>query len=139
MNAIRAIASLLALILIGCSNQSKSDKLVKELEAISSWTATAQMVGETWTQGTVPQTYAKQTLAKTRQELAKEAQMLSQPELARQQPQLPKRIRQLEQIVQQMTIAIEQNNKPAIARQIQQLNATQQQLDELAKVQGERP
>jgi hypothetical protein len=60
-------------LLMACSRSPSPDKSVKALKTIGSWTATAQMVGEAWQQGRVPQHYAEQTLKKSQEEIAKEA------------------------------------------------------------------
>jgi outer membrane murein-binding lipoprotein Lpp len=125
---------LVLLTLFGCSAESKSDRLKKEIETVNSWTATARMVVESWTRETVSTTYAKQRSTKTQQELAKEQETVSKNFSG--QPQLTKQIQQLERIVQQMSSAIEHKNKTAIIEEIQQLDATQQQLARIIKAQG---
>lgn len=34
-----------------CSSQSSASELTKELQTVTSWAATAQMVGDAWTRG----------------------------------------------------------------------------------------
>ncbi|HEY9641790.1 MAG TPA: hypothetical protein V6C57_14980 [Coleofasciculaceae cyanobacterium] len=129
----RVLLTGLLLMMAACNPSTAQAKLTKGLKTILSWTATAQMVGETWQQGAVPQQYAQQTLAKSQQEIEKEIQGLSAP------PTLEQPLQQLQQTLQQLTVAVQQRNKAAIASSLQQLAIEQQQLDTFAKAQGEQP
>jgi Tfp pilus assembly protein PilP len=76
MRKILLLGSLLGL--AACSRSSSHEKLVKSLQSVQSWTATAQMVGETWQQGNVPEAYAEQTLKKSQEEIARETKDLTE-------------------------------------------------------------
>lgn len=120
----------LLLLLSACDRSSSREKQNKALQTIQSWTATAHMVGETWQQGTVPDVYAQQTLAKSQQEIAKETQGLTVSSELKQQ------LQQVQQTLQQMTIAVEQKNQAAIASSLQTLSKEQHQLSAFATAQG---
>ncbi len=48
---------LLLIILSACSSKSSADELTKDLQKVTSWAATADMVGDAWTHGNVPTAY----------------------------------------------------------------------------------
>lgn len=121
------------LVCAACSQQTSSEKLVKPLKTVQSWTATARMVGETWQQGTIPDTYAQQTLEKSQQEIAHETKALTAPYALQQS------LRQLQQTLQKMTVDVKQQHKAEIATSLQQLSKQQQQLDAFVRAQGEQP
>ena len=125
------IASLLLLV-SACSHSSR-EELTKALQSVRSWTATARMVGETWQQGNIPDTYAQQTLAKSQQEITKETQGITIP------PTLQQPLQQLHHTLGQMENAVEQKNKSAIAPLLQALSQEQQQIAKVASTQGKQP
>jgi hypothetical protein len=123
----RVLLTSLLLVMTACSSSTPQEKLTKGLKTILSWSATAQMVGQTWQQGTVPQQYAQQTLEKSQQEINKEVQDLSAP------PALRQSLQQLQQTIQHMTLVIKQGDKAAIDAPLRQLATEQQQLGTFAK------
>lgn len=62
---------LLTLFTVACSSKASTSELKEELQKVSSWAATGQMIGNAWIRNAVPTTYAKQTLIKTEEELQK--------------------------------------------------------------------
>lgn len=126
MKKILLLVSLLGL--TACSRSSSHEKLVKNLQTIQSWTATAQMVGETWQQGAVPDVYAEQTLKKSQEEIAKETKDLTESSV-RQQTE------QIQQTLQQLTAVIQHHQKGASAAPLQQLSTQHQQLNTVLKAQ----
>jgi predicted metal-dependent hydrolase len=111
-----------------CSRSPSHEELVESLQSIQSWTATAQMVGETWQQGNIPDAYAEQTLKKSQEEIAREKKDLTEPSV--QQP-----IQQIQQTLQQLITAVKHHQKGAIAAPLQQLSTQHQQLDVTLKAQ----
>lgn len=138
MNRIRALSPLLLFVPVACSQPSSDAVLTQHLQTVNSWTATAQMVAESWEQGSVPQRYAKQTLEKTQQEIAKETEALfkEQPQA---QSQLAPSLQHLQQTIQQLSTAVGQPETAAIAAPLKQLLTDEQQLQTLIKVQGKKP
>jgi hypothetical protein len=114
--------------LTACNRSSPAEKTVKSLRAIQSWTATAQMVGETWQQGTIPDAYAEQTLKLSQEEIATETKNLFKPP-TQHQP------RQIQQTLQHLMVAIKHRQKAAIAAPLRQLSIQHQQLDAVLKAQ----
>ena len=137
MKTLWALSPLLLFGFTACSQQSSSGQSSSErlthLQTINSWTATAQMVAESWQQGTVPQPYARQTLEKTQQEIIKETDAFAK---AAQPPPL---LTQLKQTLQQLTIAVDQANQGAIAVSLQRLGVEKSQLQTLIQLQSQQP
>lgn len=123
------ITSLL-LALAACGRSTPHDQWVEALQVTRSWTATAQMVGEAWQQGSVPDHYAQQTLIKSQREINQEVKGLNTP---------PAVFQELQQAIQEMTVEVEQHNKAAIAVSLQKISVEQQQLDALAQATGTQP
>lgn len=138
MKIIWALSPLLLFVFTACSNQSASEVSTQHLKTVNSWLATVRMVAESWTQGAVPQRYAKQTLEKTQQEIAKETESLFK-RLPQTRSQLAPSLQQLQQTIQQLSIAVDQPEKAAIAVPLKQLIAEEKQLQTLLKSQSEKP
>jgi hypothetical protein len=113
-------------LLVACSRSPSPEQSVKALKTIQSWTATAQMVGEAWQQGRVPQHYAQQTLAKTEQEIDREAKDLTAP---------PVIVKQMQQTISQMADRVDRSPSGAFAAALDRLSIQQRQLDRLTKTQ----
>lgn len=113
-------------LLAACNGSSAHDKLIKLLKTTHSWTATTQMLGEAWAQGTVRDRYAQETLKKSQTEIAKATQDLTPPPL----------VPELQQTIQEITINIEQHNKTALVSSLHKLSIQQQQLETLAQAEG---
>ena len=120
MKKILLLGALLGL--ASCGHLSSQKKSIKSLKTIQSWTATAQMVGETWQQGAVPDAYAEQTLEKSQEEIAKETKAITGSSAQHQ-------TQQIQQTLQQLTAAVNRHQKAAIAAPLQQLLTQHQQLD----------
>ncbi|OKH58010.1 hypothetical protein NIES2130_16845 [Scytonema sp. HK-05] len=128
------------LLIASCSNKKSTEEVTKDLDTISSWAATAHMVGDAWIRKAVPTNYAKQTLKTTQEQLQKETDNLSKLSIPpNQQQSLLKPIQQLKYIVDQMSLAVEKKDRSAIATQIKQLSTQEQTIRRLAKSAGEKP
>ena len=126
---------LLLTLLTACSNKS-SDDVTKELEAVTSWAATAQMTGDAWIRGAVPTAYAKQTLSTAQKELHKETDTLTSIN-STQRRTLLEHLQRLEMIVNQMSTAVAQGNHTALAQQLKQLSAEKQTISTLGQSSNE--
>ena len=114
--------------LAACSQSSSHDKLVKSLQIVQSWTATAQMVGETWQQDRVPDAYAEQTLKKSKAEIASETKDLTESTAVQE-------IQKIQQTLQQLIAAVKHRQKGALTAPLQQLSTQHQKLAALLKAQ----
>lgn len=130
----RSIGSLVLLLLTACTSKSSSDDVLKELQSVKSWAATAHMVGDAWKRGAVPTAYAKQTLAKTQKELKKEVDSLSESSIDKEKrASIIKSIFSLQVTLTQMSTSIEHKNYQALTQEIQQLSAQEQNMTKLAQ------
>ncbi len=118
------------MMLVACSRSPSPEKSVKALKTIQSWTATAQMVGEAWQQGRVPQHYAQQTLEKTQAEIAKESQDLTAPSEV---------VTQLQQTIAQMAGQVDGVPSGAFVTALHRLSTQQHQLDRLTEKRAKAP
>lgn len=119
----------LLFVLAACSRSSAAES-TKALKTIQSWIATAQMTGEAWQEGSVPDVYAKQTLEKSQQEISKEAQGLTISS------ELSQQLQKTQQILEEITADIEHHNKTATVIALQKLSNEQKQLNTAAAAQG---
>jgi hypothetical protein len=128
---------LLLMLLTACINKSSEDKLANELQTITSWSATAQMVGEAWVRGAVPTVYAKQTLSTAQQELQKETDMLVRLSItSTQRPTLLENLQRLNQTVGQMSTAAQQTDRTRMSQKIKQLVLEEQKIKKFAQTTG---
>lgn len=128
---------LLLTLLTACSNKSSKEQLANELQTITSWSATAQMVGEAWVRGAVPTVYAKQTLSTAQQELQKETDTLAQLSIPpTQRPTLLENLQRLDQTVGQMSTAAQQTDRTGMAQEIQKLALEKQKIKKFAQTKG---
>lgn len=127
---------LLLTLLTACSSKSSGDDFSKELETVTSWAATAQMVGDAWIHDKVPTAYAYQTLSKAQKKLQEETEKLAHSSTDPKQHNIIQNIQRLESTVGQMSKAVEQKDCNAITKQLKQLSTQQQTLNTLAKTAG---
>lgn len=129
------------LFIASCSSKNSPEELTKELDTVSSWAATAQMVSEAWIHEAVPTNYAKQTLKTTQKQLQKETDKLSELSMSpKQRRTVLEALEQLKTTVSQISAAVEQKNRSALAKlvadlatQIKQLSTEEQSIRLLAK------
>lgn len=107
--------------LVACSSSPTPQKLVKSLQTVQSWTATAQMVAESWLKGTLPNAYAEQTLEKSQAEITKETKELTDASLQQHSQRIL-------QTLYQLTVAVKHHQKAMIAAQVERLSTQRQQL-----------
>ena len=127
---------LLTLLSVSCSSNPDED-LSKELKTVSSWAATAHMVGDASIKGTMPAAYAKETLKKSREKLQEETDKLSKSPAAQEQKVL-ETLQQLQKIIAQMSTAVEHKDNKEIATQLDLLSKQEKTLRNLAKQVGEK-
>ena len=127
---------LLTLLNISCSS-NPDEELSKELKTVSSWAATAHMVGEASIKGTVPPAYAKETLKKSREKLLEETDKLSKSPAA-QENKVLEPLQQLQKTISQMSAAVEQKDNKKIATQLEHLSKQEKTIRNLAKQVGEK-
>ncbi len=128
---------MLLTLLSACSSKSSGNDLAKELETVTSWAATAHMVGDAWIHGSVPTAYAKQTLSTAQKKLHKQTDTLAHSSTdSTQRRAILEQLQCLESTVGQMSMAVEQKDKTAIAQQLKHLSTQEQTISTLAKFAG---
>lgn len=132
----------LLLLAFTCCTRSPSDQLKTELQTITSWTATARMVGEAWIKGAVPNAYALHTLRTAKESLSESIKTLSEqnPEGAAElQTSLMGQARSLERLVDEMRGAVQNRDGGALAQLLKQLEGEEQTIKTLARNGGIQP
>jgi hypothetical protein len=132
---------LLLSLLTACHTQSPADQLRAELKTVASWAATARMTGESWAGGSVPNAYARRTLQAAEEALQESAGDLNAsapdgstvPDL---RPATLGKMQKLQQILTQMSAAVAQQDRTAMAEQINQLASVEREIAELKKGAG---
>ncbi|BAY24549.1 hypothetical protein NIES2100_43440 [Calothrix sp. NIES-2100] len=125
--------------LTSCSGKSTSEDMTKEIQNVSSWSATAQMVGDAWIQGAVPKKYAQTTLKKAQQEILKEKDNIvklqtSQKAVAQHKSVLLTEVLLLANKTEQMSRAITQANRHQVQKSLKELEAETRVLHRLRNI-----
>ncbi|WP_143845149.1 hypothetical protein [Nostoc sp. T09] len=130
---------LITLCLASCSNKSSSEDLTKEIQNVSSWSATAHMVGDAWIHGAVPKKYAQKTLKKAQEEILKERDNIVKLQISQQAIQQHKTVLVSEVLLlanktEKMSIAIAQTNRAEVQKSLEELEAESKVLNRLRKI-----
>ncbi len=137
----RSLACVILLLVfsISCGEKSSADKLKAELQTVFSWTATAQMVVEAWTQGTIPAACARRTLETARDTFEQEDKSIN--ELFDASPELRadafNSLQELKQSILRMQKGIEQSNRGQVEAEIGKLKMEIQVIKSLLLKLGE--
>ena len=131
---------LAASLALACSSQSPEEELVDSARPAISWVATLRMTGEQWIANRVPKSFVRSTVAAARNDLGKtldDAAKSTAPAAAR----LP-----LQRLLHEaraegfgLRKAAEAGDRPAAARQVEQLKALQVQLVSWQRQAGGQP
>ncbi|MEH2423537.1 MAG: hypothetical protein V7K48_22275 [Nostoc sp.] len=114
----------------------------KETQSVSSWVATANMVGDAWIRGAVPNKYAEQTLKKAQEELRKEKEKIDEIKLSKDVSEHDKsvlltEVLQLANNTEEMSRAVAQKNHSVVRQKLGELAAEKRSLNKLRKVAGQ--
>lgn len=139
MRSLKFSVLLLLSTVTACSSQPSADKLAKELQTVTSWAATAHMVGDSWLRGTVPTVYAKQTLQTAQEELQKETSALAKAAPVGDRTQVLAQLERLKYTLRQMAATVEQKDRSGLTQQVQQLALQEQALKRLVPTPGRQP
>jgi uncharacterized protein (DUF3084 family) len=118
---------------MACSGSSTAEAR-KALQAVTSWAATAHLVGDAWLAHAAPRTYTAQTLLHARQQLQKLQKQLQTlqsrlpPASAAERERLFTHIQNLTQTVSQMRSAVNQDDAARLRQQLTQLGTEQDAL-----------
>ena len=120
---------------LACCTRSPVDQLKSELQTVTSWTATARMVGEARLKGSVPRAYTAQTLLAAEETLQDEARTIQGQQAegaAELQAALLARTQSVGLVIGQMRAAVEGSDKQALGQLLKQLDAEEQAIKSLA-------
>jgi hypothetical protein len=142
MRAVRVWSlSLLLFVFTGCA-KSPADQLKAELQAITSWTATARMVSEAWLKGYLPHAYAARTLRTAQETLSEEVKTIQEQSsegVAELHTSLISQARSLEQLIGQMRAAVESRDGSTLSQLLKQLEGEEQTVKASARSGGAQP
>ena len=137
------ISCLLILTLLSsCSDKTSGEDMGKETQNISSWVATANMVGDAWIRGAVPSNYTQQTLKRATEELQKETDKITKIKVSkyvteRDKSMLLAEVLQLANKTEQISSAVAQKNRSEVQQKLGELAAEKRVLNKLRKAAGQ--
>ncbi|MEH1944887.1 MAG: hypothetical protein V7L01_32370 [Nostoc sp.] len=119
---------LILTLLASYSGKTSVEDMDKETQNISSWLATANMVGDAWIRDVVPNKYAEQTLKRATQELGKEKEKIEKIKLSkdvteRDQSLLLAEVLQLANKTEEISRDVVQKNRSAVQQKLGELAA----------------
>jgi cell division septum initiation protein DivIVA len=114
-------------ILVAGCGKSGSDQLDRELKQVASWAATARMVADSWSNGTVPAAYARRTLETLSQQLQMNAEKIQSISRDQNSP-LAHAVEQIQQTIAHLQAAVIQQDRNWLTELTSQLDAEQKVL-----------
>ena len=129
---------LILILLASCSGKNSAEDIDKEIQNISSWVATANMVGDAWVRDVVPNKYAEQTLKKSTEKLRKEKDKIDKIKLSKVVTEHDKllllaEVIQLANKTEEMSRAVGQKNRLEVRQKLGELAAEERSLNKLKK------
>jgi hypothetical protein len=98
-----------SLCLCGCG-KSDSENLTEESTKVLSWVASAELIFESWSQGSVPDAYARRSLERINKELGQNIERLQSISDNR-HPQIISNIEQFQIVLSQLVLAVEHGDR----------------------------
>lgn len=129
---------LILTLLASCSGKTSVEDMDKETQSAYSWAATANMVGDAWIRGAVPNKYAEQTLKRATEELRKEKEKIDKIKLSkdvskRDKSGLLSEVLQLANKTEEISRAVRQKNRSAVRQKLGELAAEKRSINKLKK------
>ncbi|MEH1839434.1 MAG: hypothetical protein V7L20_11825 [Nostoc sp.] len=133
---------LILTLLASCSGKTSVEDMEKQIQDISSWVATANMIGDAWLRNVVPNKYAEQTLKKATEELRKEKEKIDKIKLSKDvtkhdKSQLLAEVIQFANKVEEMSRYVGQKNRSEVQQKLGELAIEERSLNKLKKVAGQ--
>jgi hypothetical protein len=142
MRIVRVCSLSLFLLVFNSCAQSPAAQLKAELQTITSWTATARMVGEAWLKGYLPHAYASRTLRTAQETLSEEVKTVEaqgSEGVAELHTSVMSQARSLEQLIGQVRAAVENRDGSTLSELLKQLEREEQTIKALARSGGVQP
>ncbi|MDF5710338.1 MAG: hypothetical protein PUP90_22380 [Nostoc sp. S4] len=122
-----------------CNSANSKEDLSKEIQSVSSWAATVQMVANAWLKSNVPKKYAQQTLNKAQTEFLSEKKKISQIKpstnvIQHHQSLILTNVSQLANQTEKMSKTIAQNNHSQVQQELKQLEIEVQKINQLKTI-----
>ena len=129
---------LILTLLASCSGKNSTEDMDQETQSISSWVATANMVGDAWIRGAVPNKYAEQTLKRATEELQKEKSKIDKIKLSKDVSEHDKSVLladvlQLANKTEEMSRAVAKKNYSEVRQKLGELAVEKRSLNKLKK------
>ena len=130
---------LVTICLTSCTSKSSSEEVNKEIQNVTSWSATAHMVGDAWIHDVLPQKYAEETLKKSHEEIVKSRDNIVKIQTSQQGSQQPKSVLLSEVSIlasktEKISIAVAQTNREEVQKSLKELEAESGVLKRLRKI-----
>lgn len=119
--------------LVSCSNKSAKKDLNKDIQNVSSWSATAYMVGDAWIHDNVPNKYAQTTLKKAQKEILTEKENIVKIPIYDKSVLLSK-VSLLADKTEKISTAIAQKNRSEVQKSLSELAVESQALKQLKTI-----
>ena len=133
---------LIVTLLASCSDKTSAEDMDKDTLCVSSWVGTANMVGDAWMRGAVPNKYAEQTLKRATEELRKEKEKIDKIKLSQDISEDDKsvllaEVLQLANKTEEMSKAVAKKNYSEVRQKLGELTVEKRSLNKLRKVAGQ--
>jgi hypothetical protein len=126
---VKRLLALSVVIVAAC----KSPTPAEQMDAIQSWLATAEMVGEAWLRHTTPDKYSRQTLELSHETLLQiSSDLLKSPPPSVDSATLDSILARSRGYIAQMARLIEAKDAPDFGRQLDSLRASQHVIKQLS-------
>lgn len=135
----RILCCLLILPFAACGSRDSNAALRDSLTTVVSWAATAQMTGEAWADGRVPNAYAQQTLEKAQESIEREADALGEKSTSLSVDErrlLLSQLSDLEATLEEMRAAVEDGDRAGAAAQADRLRKVEEAIKALTTRRG---
>jgi hypothetical protein len=101
---------LIASVCLCACSKNDSKKLTEESTKVLSWVASAELIFESWSHGSVPDAYARRSLERINKELGQNMERLQSVSDNR-RPQITSNIEQLQVVLSQLVVAVEHEDR----------------------------
>lgn len=116
--------------LVSCSNKSAKEDVSNDIQNVSSWSATAYMVGDAWIHDNVPNKYAQTTLKKAQEEILKEKESIEKIP-TNNKSGIVDNVLRLADKTEKISTAIAQKNRSEVQKSLSELAVETQALKQL--------
>jgi hypothetical protein len=142
MRSLRLCSLSFILLLFAACARSPSAQLKSDIKTVTSWTATARYVGQSWLKGNVPRAYAVQTLQAAQETLDEEAQAIGEQSTegnSQIKSSLAGQARGLSQLINLMRAAVDSSDNQTLTQLLKRFDAEDEAMKAVAGTGGGGP